>query len=253
MYLTFIGAARTVTGSQYLFETNKRKFLVECGLYQGHRAEAERINRTFSFKPKDIQAAVLSHAHLDHSGNLPSLVRSGFRGQIYCTSATADIAALLLEDSAHIQENDIRYLNKKLAQQNLPLKEPLYKITDVEAALKQFMPRQYSTSFQPVEGVKVTFYDAGHILGSSQVLIETENSRVLFSGDLGRKHVPILKDPVIVGDVDYLMLESTYGNRTHASLEEMYNELRNLIEQGKVNRGKIIIPAFAVERTQNIL
>ena len=161
MDITFIGAARTVTGSLHLFEYNGQKFLLECGLYQGHREEAERINRTFPFKPKDIKAVILSHAHIDHSGNLPNLVKRGFTGPIYCTSATKDIASLLLLDSAKIQEYDLEYFNKKQKKKGLPLKEPLYTVADAEKTLKQFSTVEYKNTFEPVNGVKVTFYDAG--------------------------------------------------------------------------------------------
>lgn len=250
MNITFIGATRTVTGSLHLFEFNNQKFLLECGLYQGHREDAERINRTFSFKPKDIKAVVLSHAHLDHSGNLPNLVKRGFSGSIYCTPATKDIATIILLDSAKIQENDFEYLNKKQKEKGLPIKEPLYSIEDAEEAVTLFSEINYEETFEPVKGVKVTFYDAGHILGSSVILLEAEGKRVLFSGDLGRKNMPIIKDPVIVGDIDYLILESTYGGRTHKSFEGMVDALKGLIEQGKEKQSKIIIPAFAVERTQ---
>jgi len=248
--ITFIGAARTVTGSLHLFEYNNHKFLLECGMFQGHREEAERINSTFPFKPKDVKAVILSHAHIDHSGNLPNLVRRGFTGPIYCTDATKDIASLLLLDSAKIQQYDFEYLNKKRAQKGLLPKEPLYTMADAEQTLKQFEAVEYTNTFEPVSGVKVTLQDAGHILGSSMVIIEANGTRILFSGDLGRKNMPIIKDPVNVNDVDYMILESTYGGRTHQSFANMENELKGLIEKGKGKGSKIIIPAFAVERTQ---
>ncbi|KPK64582.1 hypothetical protein AMJ83_02465 [candidate division WOR_3 bacterium SM23_42] len=250
MDITFIGAARTVTGSLHLFEYNNHKFLLECGMFQGHREEAERINSTFPFKPKDVKAVILSHAHIDHSGNLPNLVRRGFTGPIYCTDATKDIASLLLLDSAKIQQYDFEYLNKKRAQKGLLPKEPLYTMADAEQTLKQFEAVEYTNTFEPVSGVKVTLQDAGHILGSSMVIIEANGTRILFSGDLGRKNMPIIKDPVNVNDVDYMILESTYGGRTHQSFANMENELKGLIEKGKGKGSKIIIPAFAVERTQ---
>ncbi len=250
MDITFIGATRTVTGSLHLFEHGNGKFLVECGMYQGHREEAERINQTFPFKPKDINAVVLSHAHIDHSGNLPNLVKRGFTGPIYCTSATRDITSLLLLDSAKIQENDYAYLNKKRREKGLPEKEPLYGVEDAERTLKQFKPVAYKKSFAPIPGVEVTLYDAGHILGSSIVLIEVDGKRILFSGDLGRKNMPIIKDPAVLKDIDHLIIESTYGGRTHKDFEGMTAEFRKLIERGKKKESKIIIPAFAVERTQ---
>ncbi len=250
MDVTFVGAARTVTGSLHLFEYKKQKFLLECGVFQGHREEAERINSTFPFKPKDIKAVILSHAHIDHSGNLPNLARRGFTGPVFCTSATKDIASLLLLDSAKIQEYDFKYLNKKRAEKGLLPKEPLYTIADAENTIKQFREVDYESSFEPVPGVQVTLYDAGHILGSSVVLIESEGKRILFSGDLGRKDMPIIKDPVNVDAVDYMILESTYGGRKHESFDTMKEELKGIIEKGKKKRSKIVIPAFAVERTQ---
>jgi metallo-beta-lactamase family protein len=231
--ITFIGAARTVTGSLHLFEYHRQKFLFECGLYQGHRDEAERINRTFPFKPKDIKAVILSHAHVDHSGNLPYLTKCGFSGPIYCTPATKDIASLLLLDSAKIHEYDISYLNKKLKKEGLPLKEPLYTAEDAEKTIKHFSTIGYGKQFEPIKGVKITFYDAGHILGSSIILMEAEGKRILFSGDLGRNDMPIINDPTVINDIDYLILESTYGGRSHKSFQGMTDEFREIIEKGK--------------------
>ncbi len=253
MDITFIGAARTVTGSLHLFEYKDQKFLLECGLYQGHREEAERINSTFAFKPKDINAVILSHAHIDHSGNLPNLVKRGFSGPIYCTSATKDIASLLLSDSAKIQESDFEYLNKKRKEKGLPPKEPLYTTQDAVKTLQYFHPVEYRKSFEPVDGVKITLHDAGHILGSSIILIETDSKRVLFSGDLGRRDMPIIKDPTVIYDIDCLILESTYGGRVHKSFKGMTDEFREIISEGKKKESKIIIPAFAVERTQVLI
>jgi metallo-beta-lactamase family protein len=248
--ITFIGAARTVTGSLHLIEYNDKKILLECGMYQGHREEAERINQTFPFKPKDIKAVILSHAHIDHSGNLPNLVKRGFQGPIFCTPATKDITSLLLLDSAKIQEYDIKHLNKRLREKGLPQKEPLYQVEDAEQTLQYLSPKQYQNPFEPVPGLTITLYDAGHILGSSIILLETEKTRLLFSGDLGRKNMPIIKDPTVLKDIDYLILESTYGGREHKTFDGMIDECRQIINEGKKKRSKIIIPAFAVERTQ---
>ncbi len=253
MNLTFIGACRTVTGSQHLIEVDGKKILLESGLYQGHRAEAERINRTFAFKPREIKAVILSHAHLDHSGNLPRLYKNGFTAPVYCTPATADLTRLLLLDSAHIQENDIEHLNKKLAAQNQPLKNPLYTVEDAEAVLKQIQPIDYGVSFFPLEDLKVTFFDAGHILGSAVVLLETATRKFLFSGDLGRPGMPIIRDPVVVSGAHYLLLESTYGNRTHPLRDRAEEQLRSIIQTAIDRRGRVLIPAFAVERTQILI
>jgi len=250
MILTFIGACRTVTGSQFLIEHDGQKILLECGMYQGHRAEAERINRTFAFKPRDIRAVVLSHAHLDHSGNLPRLFKNGFTGPVHCTAATSDVARYLLLDSANIQEGDIDHLNKKLALANQPLKSPLYTVADAEAVLKQFTSHPYGLEFEPVKGLKVTFFDAGHILGSAVVLVESPTQKLLFSGDLGRYGMPIIKDPVVVRGPHYIILESTYGNRVHPSPDGVIAQLREIIQTASRERGRVVIPAFAVERTQ---
>jgi len=253
MDITFIGAAQTVTGSLHLFEYNKLKFILECGLFQGHREEAERINRTFPFKPKDIRAVILSHAHIDHSGNLPNLVQRGFSDPIYCTAATKDVATLLLADSAKIQEYDFAYLNKKRKKSGLPPKELLYTQADVDNTVKLLTPVAYEAPFEPVKGVKARLFDAGHILGSSVILLEADGKRILFSGDLGRKNMPIIKDPTIVKDIDYFISESTYGGRTHKSFEGMTDEFKEIIERGRNKKSKIIIPAFAVERTQMLV
>jgi len=250
MDITFIGAARTVTGSLHLIEYKGKKILLECGMYQGHREEAERINQTFPFKPKTIKAVILSHAHIDHSGNLPNLTKRGFQGSVFCTPATKDITTLLLLDSAKIQESDIKYLNKRLKEKGLPLKEPLYEIEDAEKTLHHFSTKNYREPFEPIPGLKVTLYDAGHILGSSIILLETNMVRILFSGDLGRQRMPIIKDPTVLKDIDYLILESTYGGRNHKTFEGMIDEFRQIISKGKQKHSKIIIPAFAVERTQ---
>jgi metallo-beta-lactamase family protein len=177
-------------------------------------------------------------------------VRRGFTGSIFCTSATKDIASLLLLDSAKIQQYDFEYLNKKRAEKGLLPKEPLYTMADAENTLKQLAAVEYNQTFEPIPGVRITLLDAGHILGSSVILIEAEGKRILFSGDLGRKGMPIIKDPVKVEDIDFMILESTYGGRQHDSFEDMQGELRGLIEEGKKKHSKIIIPAFAVERTQ---
>ncbi|MCI0708050.1 MAG: MBL fold metallo-hydrolase [Ignavibacteriae bacterium] len=257
MRLQFLGAARTVTGSMHYLSVNGKRLLLDCGLFQGRRAEAFERNRSFPFDPSTIDAVVLSHAHIDHAGNLPNLVRHGFRGSIYCTPATKDLCGVMLYDSAHINERDVEYMNKKLKKNNEPLVEPLYTMKDVDAALGRFSPIRYRTTTEISEGVRVTFYDAGHILGSAAPLLEIkEGSRTLklgFTGDLGRKKLAILKDPEPMGDVDALISESTYGNRIHESREGMKDRflavVKNTVERG----GKIIIPAFSVGRTQEIV
>src|SRR4029077_1566757 len=220
MRIHFFGATRTTTGSMYLFEINGRRLLLECGLFQGRREESMERNRRFPFHPKQIDAGVLSPAHIDHCGNLPNLCRQGFEGNIHCTFATRDLASIMLEDSAEIQRADAAFVSKKRAKQNLPPVEPLYSATDAEKAVRQFVAFNYDRPFPVLDGVTVTFRDAGHILGAAQVVLDIrENGRAfryLFSGDVGRGHDDILRDPQPVENVDYLQVESTYGAREHS-------------------------------------
>ncbi len=258
MKLTFNGAAQTVTGSQYLLEANGKKLLLDCGLFQGRRKEFFERNRTFSFDPQTIDAVILSHAHIDHSGNLPNLVKMGFGGPIYSTPPTAALGDIMLRDSAHIHEEDAIYANKKNARRGEPLVEPLYTTEDAIEACKRYYPVKYDESFSPVPGVTVKFVNAGHILGSAAIVLDiNENGshkRLWFSGDIGRMDMPILPCPVLPGsDVDYLIMECTYGDKPHASIEEAYTELRDIVLKTVGRNGKIIIPAFAVGRTQDIV
>ncbi|MBA7626094.1 Ribonuclease [subsurface metagenome] len=258
MTLQFWGATRTVTGSLHYVETNGKRFILDCGLYQGHRDEAESLNRNIPVKHlEELDYLFLSHAHIDHSGNIPTLVKSGFRGKIVTTKATADLISIMLLDSAYIHEKDIEYVNKKRRKKGLPPKEPLYTKKDVEESLKYLEPIQYEKWFKVSEDVKVIFYDAGHILGSALILIEVQEDhgkrRLLFTGDIGRKNLPIIKDPYQVENVDFLISESTYGGRYHRPYKEVSSELRDLINRTYKRKGKIIIPAFSVGRTQEIV
>ncbi|MFZ1080530.1 MAG: MBL fold metallo-hydrolase [Candidatus Kryptoniota bacterium] len=263
MKLEFIGAAQTVTGSMHLLEVNGKKILLECGFYQGKRAESNRINKTFdSFHPAQIDLVILSHAHIDHSGNLPNLVKQGFSGPIYATPATRDLAGIMLADSAKIQEQDAKFLNKKIAKKgngahaSSPLIEPIYDIEDALAVMPLFVSVSYHRETVIADGVKLTFLDAGHILGSAMVQLRIDDDGkekiLLFTGDLGRKGLPILKDPEIVHDADALMMESTYGGTLHDPIEGMENKLAEVILRTIKRGGKVIIPAFSVERTQEI-
>ncbi len=257
MKLFFYGAAREVTGSSHLIETDGHRVLMDCGMHQGHRAEAAERNAHLPFDPKSITAALLSHAHIDHSGDLPVLVKNGFQGDICCTPATRDLINLMLLDSAHIQEQDAEYLNQKTSRKGQPPVEPLYTTADAERALKHAVGRAYERQFDLCPGVQVTFLDAGHILGSAISILElTEAGRMVrlcYTGDLGRSHTLILRDPEIARQIDYLIIESTYGDREHEPVQKSEDELAAIVAETVGRGGKVIIPSFAVERTQEVL
>jgi metallo-beta-lactamase family protein len=257
MNIHFLGAARTVTGSMHLLEINGRKLLLDCGLAQGSRKQTFERNRNLPFRPGDIDAIILSHAHIDHSGNLPSLVRSDFTGNIYTTPATRNLCTYMLRDSAHIQESDVAYVNKKRKRQGKNLFEPLYTQRDAMNILRHFVAVDYHHPFEPLPGVRATFLDAGHILGSAVTLLDiTENGRrhrLAFSGDLGHSNQPILRAPEIPEGIDTLIMESTYGNRLHEPVEEGNQTFLDLVKATHAGRGKLLIPAFALGRTQHLV
>jgi metallo-beta-lactamase family protein len=248
MKLTFHGAARSVTGSRHLLEIRGKRLLLDCGLVQGHREEAARRNRHFGFDPREIDAVVLSHAHIDHSGALPALVKAGFRGPIFATPATADLAAVMLEDSAFIQLRDVETVRKYGGRPP----EPLYGPDDVRRTVALFRPIPYGREVEALPAVKLDFHDAGHMLGSSLVRLRAEGRTLVFSGDLGRASLPILRSPELLTGADALICESTYGNRTHPPEEDEERELAALVRRVVERKGKIIIPAFAVGRTQHL-
>jgi metallo-beta-lactamase family protein len=257
MKIQFLGAARTVTGSMHLLMVNGARILLDCGLYQGKRKESFERNRNLPFDARTIDTMVLSHAHIDHSGNIPSLVKNGFRGNIYATPATRDLCSAMLRDSGHIQEYDAYYVNKKRMQKGLPPVEPLYTIEDAAASLLNFISVGYDRSLPIAPGVTLTFRDAGHILGSAVVVLDIEEggrkNRLVFSGDLGRKGMPILRDPEPVENVDFYITESTYGDRLHDSIETTDEALRAVIADTYRRGGKVIVPAFSVGRTQELV
>lgn len=257
MKLQFIGAAQTVTGSMHLLEVNGKKILLDCGFYQGKRAESIRINKNFEFfHPAEIEVVVLSHAHIDHSGNLPNLVKKGFSGSIFATPATRDLAGIMLADSAKIQEQDAAFLNKKLARKGEPPIEPIYNTEDALSVMPLFVSVSYHRETIISDGVKLTFLDAGHILGSGLVQLKVNDNgkekTILFTGDLGRKGLPILRDPESVQKADALIIESTYGGKFHDPIQGMESKLCETILRTIKRGGKVIIPAFSVERTQEI-
>ncbi len=257
MKIEFLGAARTVTGSMHLLTLNGHRLLLECGMFQGRRQESFERNRHLPFDPAGIGAMILSHAHIDHSGCIPSLVKNGYRGNIYATPATRDLCSAMLRDAAYIQEQDAHYLNKKRAKTGEPPVEPVYTMAHAVQSLQHFVSIGYKRPFSVLPGVTATFYDAGHILGSAIVALEVEEGnrrlRFAFSGDLGRKDLPILRDPTLIEPVDCFITESTYGNRLHGSPAEAEQELRRVVNETYQRGGKIIIPAFSVGRTQEIV
>lgn len=251
MKLTFHGAAQTVTGSMHLVESKGERILLDCGLYQGRRKEAERINRELPFPARSINAVVLSHAHIDHSGNLPTLVKHGFHGPIYTNPATIDLCDSMLRDTAHIAESDARFVNKK-HRDEAPV-EPLYTLEDVEATLPLFEPVRYRKPRSIPGGLTLETFDAGHMLGSSAVLLSDGKTRLVFSGDVGRPGLPIIRDPEALPPADYLIMESTYGSRLHPKQSEAAPDLEAIVNRTIHRGGKVIIPAFAVGRTQQIV
>jgi metallo-beta-lactamase family protein len=256
MRITFWGAARTVTGSKHLLAGRSGTVLLDCGLFQGHRAEAEARNRALPFSPASVDAVVLSHAHIDHSGALPILCKSGFAGRIHATPATADLCRAMLLDSAHIQIKDAEWLNRRKGNRRAPV-EPLYGPEDVEGTVARFTPHPYGEPFEPLPGVSVTFQDAGHIAGSAFVSIRwRENGRegsLVFSGDLGRPGRPILRDPEPLPAADHLIIEGTYGGKRHPGEAELHSALESVVRDAVERKGRIVIPAFAVGRTQDVV
>ncbi|MFH0913298.1 MAG: MBL fold metallo-hydrolase [Candidatus Omnitrophota bacterium] len=255
--IKFLGGVRTVTGSSHLISTEKSQVLLDAGLFHGRRDEFYRVNTTFTYNPRKLNALVLSHAHIDHCGNIPNLIRNGMRSRIYTTSATRDLAKLMLEDSGKIQEEDVKYVNKINRRMGLPLRKPLYTKKEALQAGARFRAISYTQRFCIAKDIFVTLYDAGHILGSSIIVLDinegTKKVKLGYAVDLGRKNLPLLNDPVVPSGLDYLVLESTYGGRLHAPIEEAKVKLKDAVNRTVERRGKIIIPAFTLERTQEIL
>lgn len=258
MRVTFWGAARTVTGSKHLLTGGAGAVLLDCGLFQGRRAEAEARNRALPFAPRSVDAVVLSHAHIDHSGALPLLCKSGFEGRIHATAATTDLCRAMLLDAAHIQVKDSEWLNRRRRgdERRGPI-EPLYTPDDAEKALSHFVSQDYEKAFEPVPGVSVTYHDAGHIVGSASVQVRwgTGGSArsLVFSGDLGRPNRAILRDPVPLPKADYLITEGTYGGKHHPDEATLWSSLEAVVRDAMKRGGRIVIPAFAVGRTQDVV
>lgn len=253
MEITFAGAAREVTGSCHLLHVGGRTIALDFGLFQGKRSEAERKNRELPTSPTELDAVVLSHAHIDHAGRLPLLVRNGFRGTIWCTPATRDLSAYMLADAAHIQEKDAEFLTRRHKEHA----EPLYGMADAALALEQMVSVPYDRPMEILPGIRVTFVEAGHILGSASVIMECEEQgrtiKLVFSGDIGRAGLPIIRDPAPPAGADIVIVESTYGNRDHPTMDDAQERLASVVTTTAKRGGKILIPAFAVGRTQEIL
>ncbi len=257
MKIKFLGATKSVTGSMHILESEGKKVLIDCGLFQGRREESNQRNKNLPFEPQSIERMVLSHAHIDHSGNIPTLVKNGYGNTIYSTFATRDLCLVMLKDSAYLQEKDAEYLNRRNQNKGIPEIVPLYTIEDAENSLELFKGIGYNRFFYVTSNIRVTLFDAGHILGSALIFLEVLENRVkkrlLYAVDLGRKNLPILRDPVQVKDIDYLILESTYGGRLHDDFSTTSDKLAQTINRTYHRGGKVIVPAFAMERTQELL
>lgn len=258
MLIRFLGADRTVTGSSHLLEVNGLRILLDCGIYQGPREEARRLNQMIADDPRSIDAVILSHGHLDHCGKLPVLVAAGYNGPIYCSSATAAVSRVILEDSAKIQEEDAEYLNRRAVEPNAPPVKPIYRVIDVPPTLRLMKHVECEQRFDLGNGVSFTFFDAGHILGSCYVWIEwserNQTKRLLFTADIGRYNTPIIKDPVPPpGPADFVITESTYGGRVHEPIASVEPQLLGAVKDCIAKRSRLILPAFAMGRTQTLL
>ncbi len=259
MKIQFLGAAREVTGSKHLVTTDDgKRILLDCGMYQGKGLETDYLNRRLGFEPESINYLILSHAHIDHSGLIPFMYKNGFRGSVICTSATRDLCSIMLPDSGHIQELDVKWFNKKRMRKGLPTVTPIYTVEDAENALKLFISVEYNRRFYINDQINVKFTNSGHMLGSAVVNLEiTENGqkkRLAYTGDIGRLHNKLLKSPAVFPQCDYLITESTYGNRLHAPEKETEEALLKIVHETCVNKGgKLIIPSFSVGRTQEIV
>lgn len=257
MRINFHGAAHTVTGSQHLLEINGRRLLLDCGLYQGKRQEMYSRNLNFAYDPRKVDAVILSHAHIDHCGNLPNLVKDGYQGPVYATYATADLAGIMMADSGRIQESDTAFVNKKRAARGEEPIQPLYTEADALKAVELLRAVKYDDAFEPIPGVVARFIEAGHMLGSAAISLEIEEQgrriRFWFSGDIGRYNLPLLRDPVLPDVADYLLMECTYGDRSHSDSTVAFEAFRGVVRRTLNREGKLIIPAFAVGRTQEIV
>ncbi|MDP8289760.1 MAG: MBL fold metallo-hydrolase [Candidatus Susulua stagnicola] len=255
--IEFCGGARTVTGSMHLVSAGRSEVLLDCGLFHGRRDEAYEVNSNFPFNPQRLRACILSHAHIDHCGNIPNLVKKGYREHVFVTPPTKELCQYMFPDSGYVQEEDARYVNKINRRRGLPLRSPLYTKQEAEDSLKYLRSLEYNTKFALSKEIDLTFFEAGHILGSAVPVLDVKTSRgstrIAYAVDLGRYGMPLLRNPEIPKDIDYLIIESTYGGRSHTSIEDAEDKLSEAINRAVKRGGKIIIPSFALERTQLIV
>jgi metallo-beta-lactamase family protein len=257
MQIEFYGATAGVTGSCHILRANGHTVLLDCGLIQGRRQEMERNRRPFPFAPDEVSAVVLSHGHIDHSGRIPLLVKQGYRGPVYAQNATVDLCEILLLDSAHLHERDAEYENKWRARKHEPLIAPLYSVEDAKASLENLVGLRYGERREILPGIEIRFVDAGHILGSCSVEVwlreDGRERKIVFSGDLGQYDTPILNDPAVIEDADHVIIESTYGNRRHRDRQATVDEIGDIIRDATHSQGNLLIPAFSIGRTQELL
>ena len=257
MEIQFFGAAKSVTGSMHMITVNKENYLLDCGLFQGKRQETFQRNQNLPFDPPSVKAVTLSHAHIDHCGNIPQLVKQGFSGEIFCTHATQDLMSIMLRDSAHIQKKDTEFVNKRHKKKGLPPVTPIYTLKDVEKCINHFIGIGYNRQFHISQDVQITFLDAGHILGSAITILDVKENgqtlRITFTGDLGRKNLPVIRDPVQIRETDIFITESTYGDRLHKPIEDMKSILYDVVTETFKRNGKIIVPSFSLGRTQELV